>query len=304
MPDLPSHQSDRKAGEERPPSAERSGSFLVDLMTVLLIGSVSRLPRRLVMRFGGALARFAGLFLKRKTRRIRENLVSAGIFQPDQVARRAWSSMGATFMEMLWILGRTPQAVLADVEVIGVEELEVAGQQGRGVLLVSGHIGNWELVPLCVAQAGLKMAVVAREMSAPALEERIIAFREKGQVRTLVREKAGTSVTAYRWLHRGDVLGSMMDRLSAGRRLKVPLLGRFTNMPVAPAVLACRTGAAVVLGCARRRPDGSSAVVFRRVGDGPFKEPEDLLHAVAAALDADLRQHPEEWFWIYRSQPL
>ncbi len=183
-----------------------------------------------------------------------------------------------------------------------MESLLEAQRAGRGVLLVSGHIGNWELVPLAVARAGLKMAVVAREMAAPGLERRMIALREKGGVRTLVRARAGTSVAAYRWLHRGDVLGSMMDRLSAGRRVKVPLLGKATRMPLAPAILACRTGATVVLGCAHRRRDGGCRVEFRRVG-GPFQRPEELTAAVAAALDEDLRRHPEEWFWIYRRQP-
>jgi len=205
---------------------------------------------------------------------------------------------------MLWILPRQPEEILARCKITGTDELVAAQKEGKGVLLVSGHIGNWELVPLAVAASGLRMAVVARRMTAPAIERRVLAFRERGKVRSLIREEGGSGVSAYRWLRKGDVLGSMMDRLSAGRRLRVPFLGRATNMPLSPANLACRTGAAVVMGCARRHADGRNEIIFKRVGTGPFTDQEELVRAVGRALEDDLRSHPEQWFWIYRSQPV
>jgi len=258
----------------------------------------------MVMGFGAGLAALGGRFMPRKTARIRENLAAAGCENPAAMGRAAWRSMGSTIMEMLWILPRQPEEILSMVKVTGVEDLLAAHKDGKGVLLVSGHIGNWELVPLAVAAAGLRMAVVARRMTAPAIERRVLAFRERGKVRSLIREEGGSGVSAYRWLRKGDVLGSMMDRLSAGRRLRVPFLGRATNMPLSPANLACRTGAAVVMGCTRRHADGSNEVIFKRVGTGVFTDQEELVRAVGRALEDHLRAHPEQWFWIYRSQPV
>ena len=279
-----------------------AGRFL-DVVAVSLAMICSRMPRRVAMAVGGGITVLVGSFMPRKTARIRQNLVAAGCQDPKPTVRAAWRSMGSTIMEMLWILPRQPEEILARVKITGADDLVAAQKEGKGVLLVSGHIGNWELVPLAVAASGMRMAVVARRMTAPAIERRVLAFRERGGVRSLIREEGGSGVGAYRWLRKGDVLGSMMDRLSAGRRLQVPFLGRATNMPLSPANLACRTGAAVVLGCARRHADGSNEVIFRRVGTGPFTDQEELVRAVGRALEDDLRSHPEQWFWIYRRQP-
>jgi KDO2-lipid IV(A) lauroyltransferase len=277
---------------------------ILDVVAVVLVKLCGFVPRRLAMGLGGRLTLLVGTFMPRKTARIRQNLAAAGCSDPVAAGRAAWMSMGCTVMEMLWILPRRPEDILAKVKITGAQELVAAQKEGKGVLLVSGHIGNWELVPLAVAASGLRMAVVARRMTAPAIERQVLAFRERGKVRSLIREEGGSGVSAYRWLRKGDVLGSMMDRLSAGRRLRVPFLGHATNIPLSPANLACRTGAAVVLGCARRHADGTNEVIFKRIGSEPFTDQEDLVRAVGRALEDDLRSHPEQWFWIYRSQPV
>ena len=99
-------------------------------------------------------------------------------------------------------------------------------------------MGNWELVSLAAARAGAPVAVVARRLKAPRVERRIVAFRQRFGVRTLLRGSPGASVAAYRWLRDGGVLGCMMDRLHDGPRLVVPLLGKATRMPLGPLELA------------------------------------------------------------------
>lgn len=278
-------------------------SRLLDLLSFLLASVLAWLPWKLALPSGALGGAVVGALSRRKTRRIDANLASAGCTRPRLTRRMAWKHCGTTLAEMLWCLSRSPENVLRHVSVTGLDSLLDAAREGRGVLLVSGHVGNWELVSLAAARAGLPVAVVARRLAAPGVERRLHAFRERGGVRTLVREGQGTSVSAYRWLRRGGVLGCMMDRVSGGPRLRVPFLGRSTALPLGPMRLASKTGAAVILGCAKRRDDSRTEVTFARLVQAEGQQDAMLsCRVVAQALEAEIRSRPEQWLWIYRRQ--
>lgn len=174
---------------------------------------------------------------------------------------------------------------------------------GRGVLLVSGHMGNWELVSVAASKAGVPVAVVARPMRTPRLERHIIDFRQKNSIRTLLRGTPGSSVAAYRWLRRGRILGCMMDRSSNGKRVLVPFLGQGMKIPFGPAELAGRLGVPVVLGWAVRNKDGNTRVSFRRLPTEGIRNPFVIAGIVGQALQEEIKKHPEQWMWIFRQQP-
>jgi KDO2-lipid IV(A) lauroyltransferase len=186
-------------------------------MAVVIVDAFRLVPRRLALAAGGGFGRLAGALAGRKKLRTIENLQRAGVEDARRACRRAWSHAGRTLFEMLWMLTRSPERLLRDVEVEGLEILEEAAAGGRGVLLVGGHIGNWELGILAAARAGPPFAVIVRSLRTPRLERRIIALRERGGIRTIVRTKQGASVATYRWMARGGILACMMDRSSSGR---------------------------------------------------------------------------------------
>jgi KDO2-lipid IV(A) lauroyltransferase len=188
------------------------------------------------------------------------------------------------------------------LRVEGSEALTEAAGEGRGVLLVSAHLGNWELVPTVVARCGLAVAVVARPLGTPRLERKWLAFRERSGVRTLLRGETSSGMAAARWLRTGRVLGCMMDRTGLSRRLLVPFLGEAMYVPLGPAELAVRAGSAVVLGTAQRLPDGEACVRFRRLPVSPGMAPAAMARVIAEALEEEIRRRPEDWLWIYRRQ--
>ena len=80
-----------------------------------------------------------------------------------------------------------------------------------------------------------------------------------------MRNEKGSTMAISRTLAKGGILAVMMDRNSSGRRLLVPFLGQGMMMPLGPAVLAHRFGAAVFAAGCRRGEDGRTRVSFRRV---------------------------------------
>ncbi len=278
-------------------------SRILDHAALTLAGAVARLPRPAASFCGKRFGSLIRLTARRKKPRIRHNLKKAGVSDPDRSVHAAWKHVGQTLFEMLWFLGRSPEEILRDVEVEGLSQVRQAAGRGKGILLVSAHTGNWELVPMVLARSGiLPVAVIARTLRTRRLEGRQIACRERAGVKTLIRGKEGSSIAAYRWLARGGALGCMMDRLSGGRRIAVPCLGNATWMPLGPAELACRAGSAVLLGMAVRDDTGSHRVKFRELEMPGDVEPETMAIAIGIALDEELHIHPEQWFWIYRRQ--
>ena len=277
-------------------------SLLLEGAGAVLRASVSLLPWRAALAVGGILGRLGGLLLPRKNRRVARNLLLASGGSSRASSTKVWVHTSQTLIEMLWSTTRSPETVRRRMHVEGLDAFARASSRARGILLVSAHAGNWEMVSQASTLAGLPVAVVARPLSAPWVERRLVRFRSRCGIRTLLRGESGASVAAVRWLRRGGVLGCMIDRASSGRRVALPFLGASTNVPLGPFELAHRTGSAVVMGVACRQHDGTTAVSFREVTDGPCPEPLEGARASIAALEESIRPRPEQWLWIYRRQ--
>ena len=110
-------------------------------------------------------------------------------------------------------------------------------------------------------------------------------------------------MTAYRWLAKGDLLFCLMDRASSGMRRLVPFLANAINVPMGPALLAARCGSPVVFCSVRREDSGRSVISFRRLATTPSSTAEEIIDAIAAALEVEVRRSPEQWYWIHRRLP-
>jgi KDO2-lipid IV(A) lauroyltransferase len=267
-----------------------------------LLNAMRAVPQRLAGGAGEAVGRVMSLVAARKNSKARVNLLRAGVTDTAPACRRGWGCTGRTAFEMLWMFPRDPGRMLRETRVEGLPVLDAAVREGHGVLLVSVHAGNWELVPIAAGSLGVRVAVVARTLRAPRLERRIVEWRRLGGVTTLIRGAEGSSIAAYRTLARGGILGCMMDRASTGPRISTPFLGGTTFVPSGPLTLAQRTGAAIVLGtCARVA--GRTVVTFRRVPCLASQPAERVAAAILGSVEEVLRDRPEEWLWIHRLQP-
>jgi KDO2-lipid IV(A) lauroyltransferase len=277
-------------------------SAFVDIGGLALTRVLGFLPHGAVMALGALAGRLMCAVLPKKRRRIRQNLERIAVENPRRSTWQAGAHIGRTMAEMSWLLWQSRARVDAQIRLQGLDEMKAAVAEGRGALLAAAHIGNWELGAQAAARAGVPVAAVARLLGSPRTEAAIARMRSDGGVQTLIRGAPGSSVAAYRCLRNGHILACMMDRLSAGRRTTVPFLGAHVRMPLGPLMLARRTGSRIVVGDAFRGPDGVMNVIFRALPhvDAESETIEELAHRVAAALEAVVAEHPEQWYWIYR----
>ena len=188
--------------------------------------------------------------------------------------------------------------------------LDEAISAGKGVVFVSGHFGNWELLARRVALAGYPCNTIAKATTDPRTTALIERFRASAHLKSIWRGKSGAAKEMLRVLKAGAILGLLIDQDTDVQSVWVRFFGTLAKTPRAPADLAIRTGAAVVLGFCHRTDAGRYAVSMQRYplpteGDSEAKSVA-LTAALTAGIEEKIRQHPEQWVWMHqrwKSQP-
>jgi KDO2-lipid IV(A) lauroyltransferase len=179
-------------------------------------------------------------------------------------------------------------------------------QKGKGVLYVTGHLGNWELMARRVAHQ-FPAVTIAKAGPDPRLNDLVEEFRARFGLGTLWREDPKTSRAMIRAFREGKVFGLLIDQDTKVQGVFVPFFGRLAFTPRAAGDLALRFRVPVVVGWCRRRGPGPGAgheIDFREVPYDPEaadREAESvrITAACTALLEEAIRSRPEEWVWMH-----
>jgi Kdo2-lipid IVA lauroyltransferase/acyltransferase len=194
------------------------------------------------------------------------------------------------------------ERVLAAVDGSGQEHLSAALAQGRGAILITGHLGNWELAGAALSHHGYPLSVVASTQQNSSLQDYLMAIRRRHGLKVIPRHAPRECFTCLR---ENGVLVLLIDLRDPQGDIVVPFFDRPTTCLSGPAVLAMKTGAPVLLGAVWRKPDGrfegevSPALPVVKSGD----RDRDVLENTAlfhSTLEKAIRRYPAQWIWDYR----
>ncbi|MBM7119053.1 lysophospholipid acyltransferase family protein [Archangium primigenium] len=293
---------------ERPPLAKRLKRFLRYLLVRAVLGFVSALPLGLARTLGAGFGRFAFAVAGGERRKALKSLARAFPERSDAerhaLARASFRHLGMAAFEVgatTSLDANLEHLVRWDAEDRAV--LEAALARGKGVVFVSGHVGNWELLARRVARAGYPSQSIAKETTDPRLTALVERFRAQGGVRSIWRGQEGAARAMLRALKAGEILGLLIDQDTRVQSLFVPFFGELAATPRAAADLALRTGAAVVVGFCQREGQGyrlwTEEVAWPA---GPDREADalGLTAALSARIEAAIRRAPEQWVWMHQ----
>jgi Kdo2-lipid IVA lauroyltransferase/acyltransferase len=221
-----------------------------------------------------------------------------------RIARASYEHLGRTSIEAALLARYSPAQVRAMFEGIdNGEALTEALAEGKGVLFVSGHFGNWELGGAFVAASGVPIEVVTRGMENPLFDRYITSTRQN--LGMTVIHDADAVRRVPRAMREGKAIAMLVDQGAAGLASSwVPFFGRYAKTPRGPAVFALRLGAPVVFATALRQPSGKYVMHYERVPVHPTGDREtDVDRIVAdytATLERWIRRAPEQYFWHHR----
>ncbi len=218
------------------------------------------------------------------------------------VARGAFINLGKSVMEWLVFARYRPATVRKLVDVQGLGHLRKALEPGRGVIALSAHFGNWELLAMAFGSLGFPGTVLARRLRYPEYEQFLRDLRARFGIDTLERSALKDVV---RQLRSGRIVGLMPDQdIDSLEGVFVDFFDQPTYTPVGPAALSLMTGAPIVpcfiVRLGRR---------FRVMIEEPISAPQtgnrqqDLIamtQAWSRVVESYLRRCPDHWVWMHR----
>jgi KDO2-lipid IV(A) lauroyltransferase len=280
----------------------------------LILTIIPRVPRPLVPAIGTVTTAvcIASMGDERRAamRNLRRILGGSGLRLRGAVWRLFYSF--SRFMVSYCDLQRSSAAVLdtrLTPDPAGELRAAAALARGRGLIVLTAHLGNWEVGVRALARSGVPVNVVMRVERRNAAERWLQRLRSRGGVRVLDPAAAPDAILALRAaLARNEILAMQGDRASSERTIVADLFGAPFAFPLGPFLLAYVCDApllpAFVLqdGWDRFRSSMGELVVFPRTGD----RDADLAAGVAQyarELERMVRKHPHQWFNFYELWP-
>lgn len=271
------------------------------------------LPPRLLRAIGRALGLLALALLARERRTALANVgqVFPTLAEADRrrVVRSAYLRLGAHLGDAVASLDarRGLMPIDVDAATVGLLASKRVASDGRprGVVFASAHLGPWERVAGTLVARGVPMTVLARETYDPRLDSVYERLRGGRGVDAIYRGRAGAAVRIVRTLRSGGVLGIPMDLRSRVPSVDVSFLGIETGVPVGPARIALRVGAAVVVGSVAPDPQapGRLRITCTEIPTddlAPGDAGERTLTArIARELTDRILELPDEWVWMH-----
>lgn len=274
-------------------------------------------PRLQAVRFGTRLGSLAYRVAGRQRRRALANLHLAygealSPAERDALTRQVFQHFGRAVVDFL----RAPALRLTDLRAFisyeGWDAVETARNRGKGIIFVTGHLGNWELLGRWLATIQkVPLTVVAREPENPALAQYMRTMRENAGFTVL--SKGDSARGLLRALKRGEAILILNDQNSADAF--APFFGIPTGTAVGPASLALHSGAALIPLYCVEKPDHSFHMIClppldvantttgaEEDTDAPRGKQAEVLRITKRLnqiLEGIVRQYPEQWLWLH-----
>lgn len=274
-----------------------------------LLRGIGAVPRSTALRVGAALGAIAWWSLPRLRQTGLRNLELAfPSMAPEERARllrRLYRNLGWQLAEFCRLPGYTRQNTQSLIRYEGLEHYLAARDKNKGVLIVTGHLGAWELSSFWHSLMGYPMAMVIRRLDNPRVDRLVNGIRCLHGNRVLHKDDFARGLLSA--MRQGETVGILMDtNMTPPQGVFVPFFGVEACTASGLARVALRTGAAVLPGFLVWEEAEKKYVLhfgeemaLVRTGD----DERDTLTNTArftAAMESFVRRYPDQWLWVHR----
>lgn len=272
---------------------------------------MSRLSPRVTAALGRLLGDVVWSLLRLRRAVVMENLAAAlphlSPLERCRTAREVYRHLGRVALEYFQLRQLTPERARCLIGDENLERFRALLSRGRGALVLSAHLGNWDLLACSAAVCGIPVNVITRRIKNRSLDRFWTSRRRRCGVRLL--PASGSARNVMRALRRNEVVVFVLDQHAPGGEV-VPFLGRPAATSRSLARVARATGAPVVPVFMPRLGSEYASQVLDTVEVGETKcdsLDDDSLDDVrlsttrySAIIEQVVREYPTQWFWLHR----
>jgi lauroyl/myristoyl acyltransferase len=266
------------------------------------------LPIRICRRIGRAVAFAVYLFSKKDRSGLAYNLSLALGKSPrddsiKKIIRNIFLNYGEYMADFFFLPQQPPHKIQQSFACLkGESIIQAALARGKGVILLSAHLGNWEFGGVMMRLSDYPLAVVALPHNTDATNALVNRFREEKGIRTIeVDASPFSSIAILSHLRQNGVVAMIGDRDFLGNGKPIDFFGEKIMFPVGPVVIALASGAAVIPAFVLKQPDGRYFGILEEEipisRNGNRKEMiENNLAKIARVFEAYIRRYPDQWY--------
>ena len=237
---------------------------------------------------------------------LRKSLLSGAIIisEPEEkIIRDSFKNFGRSLIEIIKIYYGFGKKIIDSVEVEGIENFNQSRSKGKGIILLTGHCGNWELLAIMASVRAFPISIVARPINNPYINKIVESARKKYGNAVIYKQGALKSIITT--LRDNGCVGILMDQAVLPEEgYVIDFLGRGAWTTKMLALIARKTGAAVVPAFIHRTDNGHKIKIYPEVELSESDEKEIALREdmkkFSGFIEDYIREHPSEWLWIHR----
>ena len=280
---------------------------------VLLLKGVAAvvrfLPWNAASRLGGFLGQMVFRTLKKEREKARThfNLAFGKETDPrnrEAVLLKSFENLGRSILEVLKLPQVNKKNIDRLVRFQGEENLKEAFERKKGIVFVTAHFGNWELMGAALSIKGYPTNVIAAPLYDSRIDEIMIGIRTSQGIETITRGGERGSRMILSALKKNQILGLLIDQDIDAEGVFVDFFNRPAYTPSGAASLALRSGASVIFGFIERVKNNRHLVKFegpaelRRSGNAQ-KDIHDNTAYFTQVIEKNIRRRPDHWVWMH-----
>ncbi len=222
----------------------------------------------------------------------------------EKISRGVFQNVCTTFLEICQLSVMSRPELLRRVEMVGGANLKTALENRKGLIIVSAHLGNWEMGlqwVCCFLEAPI--LGVAKKIRLKALNRRVHSLRTRFGIKIIYKKGALPEMRAA--LRRGEMLGLLVDQSRRSEGVEVTFFGRRVTATPAAAFLAIRCQSPVLPVFCVRRPGGGLTIEVKTPLEMKYTgnlhaDVQNNTQLITDVVEQQVRRYPEQWLWAHK----
>jgi KDO2-lipid IV(A) lauroyltransferase len=268
------------------------------------IKTLSLLPFELAFYLSAKLGVFVGMILGIRKKvahsQLRKSFPTMSEQEIKKILIRMYENIGYQSIE--FFLG-DKKNLLKKITPKGFQYLIEAYKKNKGVIVVSGHFGNWEMAGEFIASKGIRIGAIVKRQRNPYVNEYIEKRRKDSKIHLIYKKRSFRGIVKE--LKNGAAIAFLSDQSANRQGIQLNFLGRKASVNIGAAKLALKFSVPIVFCYSLREPDNSLSLHFHKpIFIEELDENQKNIKYITQTLNNEIenvvKEHPENWFWVHK----